>query len=157
MLIKEALKEITEKKVVTPAAKKEAVRIMIHRGISGRQACRVLGVSRSWLDYAPKQAKKDKALIEPIKALSKRYPRFGYRRIGAMLSWQEGEPINVERIYRIWRMLNLQLPGRRPKKKRPSNTPVTQVSVRANHVRSYDFISGPHRRWEKAQDSICGG
>ncbi len=115
--------------------------MMVYRGISGRQACRILGVSRPLLTYTPKQPEKDKALIKSIKTLSEQYPRFGYRRIGAMLSWQEGEPINAKRVYRIWRMLNLQLPKRRPKRKRVSSDPITPVSVRANHVWSYDFVS----------------
>ena len=117
-----------------PAARKEAVHMMVYRGISKRQACQVLGVSRSLLTYTPKQPEKDKALIKSIKTLSEQYPRFGYRRIGAMLAWQEGEPINAKRVYRIWRMLNLQLPKRRPKRKRVSSDPITPVSVRANHV-----------------------
>ena len=57
-------------KVVTPAAKKEAVRMMMHRGISQRQTCRMLGVSRTLLAYTPRQPAKDKRLIEPIKTLS---------------------------------------------------------------------------------------
>ncbi len=115
--------------------------MMMHRGISRRQACRMLGVSRSLLAYTPKQPEKDKALIEPIKQLSEQYPRFGYRRIGAILAWQRKEPINAKRVYRIWKMLNLQLPKRRPKKKRPGGDLITPVSVRANHVWSYDFVS----------------
>ena len=126
---------------MTPAAKKEAVRMMMHRGISQRQACRVLGVNRSLLAYTPKQPVKDKALMELVKALSEAYPRFGYRRIGAILAWQQKEPINAKRVYRIWRMLNLQLPRRRPKKKRPGSAPITPISTHANHVWSYDFVS----------------
>jgi len=114
---------------------------MMRHGISQRQACHVLDVNRSLLSYTPKQPAKDQALIEPIRDLSQRYPRFGYRRIGAMLAWQQNEPINAKRVYRIWRMLNLQLPRRRPKKKRPGRDPITPVSIRANHVWSYDFVS----------------
>ncbi len=126
---------------MTPAAKKEAVRMMMRHNISGRQACRVLGVSRSLLAYTPKQPEKDKALIEPIKKLSQTYPRFGYRRIAVMLGWQQDNAINAKRVYRIWKMLNLQLPKRRPRRRRPGSDPMKLLSEHTNHVWSYDFIS----------------
>ncbi len=96
---------------------------MMRHKISQRQVCRVLGVNRSLLANFPKQLVKNRALIEPIKILSVRYPRFGYRRIGAMLTWQEGERIKVKRIYWICSILNLQLPQCRLKGKRLAMIP----------------------------------
>jgi transposase InsO family protein len=127
--------------VVTPAARREAVQIMMHRKVSQRQACRVLGISRSLLAYSPRQPLKDQALMELIKKLSQTYPRFGYRRIAVMLSWQQGRRVNVKRVYRIWKMLNLQLPKRRPRKRKPGSDPITLLSEHTNHVWSYDFVN----------------
>ena len=73
--------------MVTPAARREAVQIMMHHKVSQRQACKVLGISRSLLVYTPKQPLKDQALTEPIKKLSETYPRFDYRRIAVILGW----------------------------------------------------------------------
>jgi len=115
--------------------------MMMHHNISQRQACEALGISRSLLAYSAKQPEKDQALIEPIKALSEAYPRFGYRRIAVMLNWQTERKINIKRVYRIWKMLNLQLPKRRPRRKRPGSDPMKLVSRHTNHVWSYDFIS----------------
>ena len=114
---------------------------MIHRGISKRQAYRALGVSRSRLAYIPKRPEKIKALIEPIKLLGETRLRFGYRRIGVMLAQQKEDPINVKRVYRIWRMLNLQL----PKSRRQRSDPISPVSIRANLVRSYDSVATKRR------------
>jgi len=88
------------------------------------------------MNYKHKQPNKDQELAERVKKLSDKYPRFGYRRIGVMLEWEFGENINVKRIYRIWKMLNLQLP-----KKRPGSDPVKLQAEHTNHVWSYDFVS----------------
>jgi len=77
-----------------------------------------MGISRSSLVYTSKKADNDRQLAESIKALGEKYPRFGYRRIGVMLGWQRNEKVNAKRVYRIWKMLNLQLPKKRPRGKR---------------------------------------
>lgn len=58
-----------------------------------------------------------------------------------MYRWKHEENINTKRIYRIWKMLNLQLPKKRPRKRRPGNTARELQSLHANHVWSYDFVS----------------
>jgi len=128
--------------VVTPAARREAVRMMMDHQISQRRACKEIGLSRSLLVYEPKQPAKDRPLMESVKSLSETYPRFGYRRIAVMLCWQQPEEhVNVKRVYRIWKMLNLQLPKKRPRRKRPGTDPMKLVSQHTNHVWSYDFVS----------------
>ena len=127
--------------MVKPAHKREAVKMMIQHNISQRWACKEIGLSRSLLVYRSKQTDKDRELLEPVKKLSEKYPRFGYRRIAVMLGWQRSETINVKRVYRLWKMLNLQLPKRRPRRRRPGTDPMTLESAHNNHVWSYDFIS----------------
>ena len=127
--------------MVKPVHKREAVRIMLHHRISQRRACREIGISRSILVYIPKQPNKDKGIMESIKALSEKYPRFGYRRIAVMLGWQLNETVNVKRVYRIWTILNLQLPKKRPRRKRPGTDLMKLQSEHNNHVWSYDFVS----------------
>ncbi len=93
------------------------------------------------MNYKHQQPNKDQELAEKVKKLSEKYPRFGYRRIGVMLGWELGESVNIKRIYRIWKMLNLQLPKKRPRRKRPGNDPIKLQSKHTNHVWSYDFVS----------------
>jgi len=126
---------------VKPVQKRAAVKIMQERNVSQRRACKEIGFSRSMLIYRPKQPVKDRELIEAVTLLSEQYPRFGYRRIAVMLGWQMNEKINKKRIYRIWKMLNLQLPKKRPRRRRPGTQPFKLKSEHNNHVWSYDFVS----------------
>ena len=127
--------------MVRPAQKREAVQMMQAHQVSQRRACMEIGLSRSNMLYKPKQPAKDKPLAESIKALSEKYPRFGYRRIAVMLGWQMNEKINAKRVYRIWQMLNLQLPKKRPRRRRPGSNTIKLQSEHTNHVWSYDFVS----------------
>jgi putative transposase len=115
--------------------------MMQERNVSQRRACKEIGLSRSTLCYKPKQALKDKPLAESVKALSEKYPRFGYRRITVMLSRQRKEKVNPKRVYRLWKRLNLQLPRKRPRRRCPGSDPIKLQSEHANQVWSYDFVS----------------
>ncbi len=115
--------------------------MMLSRNISKRRACKEIGISRSSMNYKHTQPNKDQELAKRVKKLSDKYSRFGYRRIGVMLNWEHKESINAKRVYRIWRMLNLQLPKKRPRRKRPGSDPIKLQSEHTNHVWSYDFVS----------------
>lgn len=56
-----------------------------------------------------------------------------------MLGWQMNEKINAKRVYRIRQML--QLPKKRPRRRRPGTQPFKLQPEYDNHVWSYDFIS----------------
>lgn len=127
--------------MVTPANRIEAVKIMQAMGISGRKACSIFEVSRTMLYYKSITNKKDKSISDKIKTLSEKYPRFGYRRITVMLSHELKESVNPKRVYRIWQNMNLQLPKKRPKRKRPATSSDKLQSEFNNHVWSYDFVS----------------
>ncbi|WP_187646819.1 transposase [Nitrosophilus labii] len=124
--------------MVTSTAKREAVKMMMSHKISQQRACKEIGISRSQFVYEPKQPKKDKPLRDLLKSISEIYPRFGYGRIAVMLSWRLKETINIKRVYRIWYMLNLQLPKKRPKRKRLETNPIKMCSQHTNHVWSSD-------------------
>jgi putative transposase len=71
------------------------------------------------------------------------HPRFGYRRIWALLR-REGWRINRKRVYRLWRQQGLKVPRRKKKKKRglgqKKNGCATRRSLARNHVWAWDFI-----------------
>ena len=114
---------------------------MRQNGISERRACREIGMARSSVRYSAKANMANKELMGKIKILSETYPRFGYRRIAVMLEWKYGIQANAKRVYRLWARLGLQLPKKRPKRKRPGSDPITLASQHKNHVWSYDFVS----------------
>jgi putative transposase len=54
-------------------------------GVSERKACAVLGQHRSTQRNAPRGSDDEAALTADIVELAKRYGRYGYRRIAALL------------------------------------------------------------------------
>jgi putative transposase len=69
-----------------------------------------------------------------------KHPRFGYRRIWAMLR-RERLNINLKRVYRLWKQEKLNLPKKRVSKKRAKPTiGIVPKAEKANQVWTYDFV-----------------
>ena len=118
---------------------REAAGRMIESGMSERKACAWLKVRRKSYRYRRKKAD-SKKLMKRIKELALKHPRFGYRRIWALLK-RAGESINVKKVYRMWRELKLALPKRRPKKKRARPfAGIMPKALAANQIWTYDFV-----------------
>ena len=112
---------------------------MIGEGMSERKACRLLKVRRKSYRYRRRTPGPEK-LAKRIKELALKHPRFGYRRIWALLR-RAGELINVKKVYRLWRELKLALPKRRPKKKRAGPfAGIMPKAEAANRIWTYDFV-----------------
>jgi transposase InsO family protein len=77
--------------------------------VSERRACRVIGQPRSTQRYLGQKAERDRPLMERIIVLSKENPRYGYRRVWALLR-REGFEINKKRVHRLWREAGLKVP-----------------------------------------------
>ena len=72
--------------MVTPSQQRAAAGYLVeHYGISQRRACRTLGRARSTLRYRPRDRSAQQPLVAAIRRLARRYPRWGYRRIHALL------------------------------------------------------------------------
>ncbi len=128
--------------MVSPAQKKQAVEHVIGQGLcSVRRACHYLGLHRSTYRYRPRQPLPQQIqLYQRIVALSWHYPRYGYRRIRALLA-QEGWLVSRKQVQRIRRKEGLKV---RPKPQRLHRQGVstglpTQATHR-NHVWTWDFI-----------------
>jgi putative transposase len=107
--------------VVTPDQQRAAADYLGERyGASQRRICGVMGRSRSTVRYRRQPGTDEPALTREIKRLARRHPRFGYRRIHAMLI-RRGWTINVKRVRRLWIELGLKRPVRlrRPRKRGP--------------------------------------
>jgi len=85
-----------------------------HYGASQRRAGRVLGRARSNLRYRRVRRADEPALVREIKRLARRHPRYGYRRVHAMLL-RRGRTVNLKRVRRLWNELGLRRPIRRRK------------------------------------------
>lgn len=120
--------------MTTPTGRREALEVLTRRGLSQRKACRYLGLSRRVPAYTPKQPMKDRRVGEQLIAASQEVPRFGYRRIAAWLSLSES------RVRRMWKALKLNIPRRRPRRRRSGSDIRLPDATRPNSVWSYDFV-----------------
>jgi transposase InsO family protein len=114
--------------------------------VSQRRAGRVLGRARSTLRYRRRQRSGEDALVRAIRRLARRYPRWGYKPIHALLL-REGWTVNRKRVRRLWNELGLRRRVRRkkPRKLGPklgssANSCVNQPARFKNDVWTYDFI-----------------
>jgi putative transposase len=124
--------------VVSVQGRRQRVRYALTRGLSQRRACTLFNTSRSSLKYEHRMPMRDAPIIQQMKALSGRYPRFGSRRIRVFLE-RLGTKIGKERCARIWAQAKLQVPRKRSRKlkgKRRQPLPATG----RNAVWSYDFV-----------------
>jgi len=82
----------------------------------------------------------DSELIKRLRELAIEHPRFGYRRIHALLK-REDFKINLKCVYRLWKQENLSLPKKRPRKPRAKATVgIVPKATRPNQVWTYDFV-----------------
>lgn len=84
--------------------------------VSQRRACRALGWGRSGVRYSPVISDERLALGRRIEELAGAHPRYGYRRIWALLR-REGWSVNKKSVHRLWRASGLKLTGPRAKPK----------------------------------------
>src|SRR4051812_21342533 len=73
-------------KLLSPPGRRAAVEHVRRRvGVSERRACGVIGQPRSSQRYTSRKADRDRGLVERMVGLSQENPRYGYRRVWAML------------------------------------------------------------------------
>ena len=86
-------------------------------GITERRACSALGQSRGTQRKEAKRPDDEERLTADIIRLARRYGRYGYKRITALLR-VEGWLVNHKRVERIWRQEALKVPQKHKKKGR---------------------------------------
>jgi len=113
-------------------------------GVSQRRASRALDLARSSLRYVPLTSDERAALARRIEELAGTHPRFGYRRIWALLD-REGWSVNKETVRRHWRQLGLKLakPQADPKPRRSHGQDANACHLRPSRgkddVWTWDF------------------
>jgi putative transposase len=111
--------------------------MMAEHSLSERHACKLLDLDRASYRYEP-QPDRNAELREKLVELAKQKPRYGYRRLWALLE-RRGWVVNHKRLYRLYREEHLAV--RRLKRKRlirPA-APMTEVE-RADQEWSMDFV-----------------
>lgn len=110
--------------------------------MSERRACRVTGQHRSTQRYAPRVASDERELVREMKAQAAKHPRFGYRRVAALLRAEQWD-VNDKRVHRLWRREGLKVPVRQRKRRRlghSANACTRRRAERMNQVWTYDFV-----------------
>ena len=95
--------------------------------ISRVRACKVAGLSRMTSRTTPKA--RNPNLVERVIELSKEYPRYGFRRVAALIPG-----VNIKAIHRIWKQEGLKLNRKTRRRIKRSNLP------------PIDLIQ-PHQQW----------
>ena len=90
--------------------RREAVRALVTHGLSVQRACVLVQLQRASFHYQPRPAADDGVTMD-ITVLAQAHPRYGYRRIWALL--RRKRTINRKRVHRLWKRARLQI--KRPK------------------------------------------
>jgi len=129
--------------MVSPARRRDAVGHAQERlEVSERKACRALGQPRSTQRYEPRRCAEDGRLEKRMLELVRERPRFGCRRIHALLA-AEGFRANHKRVHRLWKKNKLRVPVRQAKMRRlgsGANACSRRKPERRNHVWAWDFL-----------------
>ena len=109
-------------------------------GVSERRACKVIGIARS-TKRRPSGRIEEAKLVRRVHELTERYPRFGYRKIHAVLRG-EGFAVGRDRLRLIRKREGLQV-SRKQRKRRRRGTSTAEVdrALYPNHVWSYNFVA----------------
>ena len=111
----------------------------MERGHTQRQACELMELPRSILNYRSVRAERDAPALDAMRRIAATYPRYGYRRVRIFLR-REGHAMGPHRAYRLWRVAGLQLPRRRPRRRIATSRPRPLPATGPNQVWAYDFV-----------------
>ena len=126
-------------KMVTPAAKREAVALLkLLFGLWERRACQTARADRKMVQYQS-QRPPEPALRGRLRDLADDRCRFGYRQL-LVLQWWEAERSGINRIYRVYRDKGLTVRKRRARRKAIRTRAPILVDTRVNARWSFDFV-----------------
>jgi putative transposase len=105
--------------------------------MSERQACKLVDLDRGSYRYEPR-ADHNAVLRQELVQLARQKPRYGYRRLHALLS-RRGCGASAQRIYRLYRAEGLMV--RRLRRKRLSRVATASQVTRSNQEWALDFVA----------------
>ena len=124
------------------------------RGVSERRGCSLCEIGRSSFRYLAVE-RDESELISRLLKIARRRKRFGYRRAHALLV-REGLVVNHKRIERLWRILGLTLPKRRPRKKRKARGGRAVKGCASESCLDLRFRFRYDARWSQAEVPDAG-
>jgi putative transposase len=107
------------------------------KGVSLRRCARLLERSRTSLRFRRRPLAADE-VAERVQMLAQANPRYGYRRIWALLR-RENRMVNLKRVHRLCKAQGLQVKRKAHKRIRTGKT-VPMKALFPNHIWTYDFV-----------------
>jgi putative transposase len=107
--------------------------------ISARRACRLVGLSRTVLEYEPKADPSNAVLEQLLIELAHERRRFGYRRLHALVR-REGVLVNHKRVWRLYQKAGLAVRRRRRRRGVAVDREPLALPTAPNQVWSMDFV-----------------
>jgi putative transposase len=71
--------------MVNSQARRDQVALAMERGHTQRQACELMELPRSILNYRSVRAERDASVLDAMRRIAATYPRYGYRRVRIFL------------------------------------------------------------------------
>lgn len=125
--------------MVTVECKREAVVFLKTKEVSERRSCQLVLLARSTCQYRIRR-EPDEEFENQVKELAFANPRYGYRRVHALLR-RRGQTVNRKRVVGVWQKFGLQVPRSKQQRKRVREPqPMMPVATRPNEVWTYDFV-----------------
>ena len=115
---------------------REAVRFLVTHRVSVQRACVLVQLQRATFRYQPRPLADDDVAGE-LRALAQEQPRYGYRRMWALL--RRKRVINAKRVHRLWKRAGLQVQRTKHRQQRRER-PVPVAAAYPRHVWAYDFV-----------------
>jgi putative transposase len=126
---------------MTPAQRRAAVEWLREcYAFSERRACRLVGIGRTTVRYRGTLVTDEAALRERLRELATERPRFGYRRLHALLR-REGIVVNHKRVARLYRAEDLAVRRRSRKRLAREGRGAVPAPIRPNERWGLDFVS----------------
>lgn len=127
---------------MSPSRRRQAVeQLQDAYSVSERRACKVVGQARSSQRYEASPRDDERPVVARMLELVKKFPRYGYRRIAALLR-RERWSASDTRVYRLWRREGLKVPQKKRKRRRlgvAANGCHRKHAEHRNHVWCWDF------------------
>ena len=132
---------------MSPSQKRRAVQLATESNLgTTAQACRALGLARSSCYRTSTTSVEGRTLRQEITALSRRHPRYGYRRITA-LPRRQGRVVDGKRVQRTRRVEGLQVSRKQRRTRRlGASAAVPQRAAHRGHVWSRGFVEDQTER-----------
>ena len=118
------------------AEQRDVVRFLVAGGLLEQRACVLAQLQRATFRYVA-HPRDDTALVDQLHMLKTRYPRYGYRRIRAVV--RRSQTVNEKRIRRLWRLHQFQV-RRIARRRKRAPQPERLRAVAPNHIWAYDFV-----------------